>query len=73
MFSINKNLFIFLILSNFIFPQENYEVTGVSVDGNETIDDETILNTIAFTSTGWFSKYILREDPFLFNSEILKQ
>lgn len=71
MFGINKNLFIFLILSNFIFSQENYEVTGVSVEGNETIDDETILNTIAFTSTGWFSKYILREEPFLFNSEIL--
>ncbi|MGE5809963.1 MAG: POTRA domain-containing protein, partial [Ignavibacteria bacterium] len=46
-------------------------MTGVSVEGNETIDDETILNTIAFTSTGWFSKYILREEPFLFNSEIL--
>jgi outer membrane protein insertion porin family len=65
------NLLIFLILTNIIYSQENYEVTDVSVAGNKTIDTETILNAITLNSTGWFSNNILGDDPLLFSSSIL--
>lgn len=65
-------LFIFIIWSLNLYAQENYEVTGISFEGNKTITEEVLENTIALSSTGWFAKYILREEPFLFNSEILE-
>jgi outer membrane protein insertion porin family len=73
----NKFISIFCLLILFIsnyksYAQENYEVTDVSFDGNETLDTETLENTIALKSTGWFSKNILRNEAFLFSSEILK-
>lgn len=64
--------FIFIIQPLNLYAQENYEVTGISFEGNKTITEETLENTIALSSTGWFAKYILRQEPFLFNSEILE-
>ena len=77
MYKISYKIFIlliilsFVLLPGFIYPQENYEVTGISFEGNMTLDAETLSNTIVLSSTGWFSKNILRNEPVLFNSEIL--
>ena len=57
--------------TNFLYSQENYEVTGVSFEGNKSIESGTLEDAVTLSSTGWFSKNILRNEPFLFNSEIL--
>lgn len=65
------SLIVFTITSNVIYSQGEYEVTGVSFEGNETIGDGTLEDAVALSSTGWFSKNILGNDPILFNSELL--
>ena len=65
------NLLIYLFLSDLNYSQENYEVTDVSIDGNKNIETETILNIVTLSSTGWVSKNILGDEPFLFSSDIL--
>lgn len=62
---------VFIINTNFLYSQQNYEVTGVSFEGNNTIETEALTDAVTLSSTGWFSKNILRNEPFLFNSEIL--
>ena len=69
-FSLHKFV-IFLTLTGFSYAQENFELDCISIKGNQNIETDKILETLTQTTTSWFSKNILREKPFLFNSDIL--
>ena len=64
-------LLIFLTLTGLSYAQENYELTDISIKGNQNIETDIILDKLTQTTTSWFSKNILREKPFLFSSDIL--
>lgn len=78
MLRINKKIFVLLDLLIFIviqhsnYPQDNYEITGISFAGNKTIETSALENETTLRGTGWFSKNILRNEPVLFNSEIFQ-
>ena len=59
-----------LLLS--ISGQENYIVTGIDFHGNETFSPVEFNLYMSTYPTGWFSRAIMRKDPFRYSEEVFQ-
>ena len=71
--NLTKSYFLgfFLLLSNLIFAQENYEIKKINFSGNHSFSSSELLERMALFGTSNFQKKVLRKDPSLYSDEIL--
>jgi outer membrane protein insertion porin family len=55
----------------FASAQENYEIRQVSFHGNETLDDDFLLEGMAIEEVSWIEKLISKKEPSLFSKELI--
>ena len=74
-----NHVFLFLI-SFFILSfvpalskaQENYEVRKIRFRGNKTLEKDFLLDRMVIKEVSWLEKAILKEEPFLYNEELIE-
>ena len=51
--------------------QDNYEVRSVDFHGNKTLDKSFLLDGMGLTEVSWLEKVLLKEQPFLYNQDLV--
>ena len=65
---------IFLLLlsgGHQLCAQENYEVRQIDFHGNRTLEDEFLLDKMAFREVSYIEKLVTKTQPFLFSQRLL--
>lgn len=63
---------LFLVLSYKATAQENYKIRNVAFEGNETLDEEFLLERMALKEVGWLEELITDNEPVLYSQELVE-
>ncbi len=64
-------LFLFSVILNRGFAQENYEVRKIIFTGNHTLKKDYLLKRLALKEVSYLEKILTRKEPFLYNEELV--
>ena len=65
-------LLFFLLIPSFIFAQDNYDIRKIKFSGNKTFSDSDLLDNMSFKRSNIINRWIQREDPSLYSSEMME-
>lgn len=63
--------FLMLIVTKGIMAQENYEIRNVAFRGNETLDEEFLLERMSLKEVSWLEKKLTDNEPILYSEELI--
>lgn len=65
-------IFLLLILSKNVFAQENYEIRKINFIGNDSIEDDRLLDAMVMYPLSHLEKKLTKKEPSLYNKELLE-
>ena len=65
--------FFILVQTTGLYAQDNYEIRNIGFRGNNTLDEEFLLERMALKEVSWLEKVLTDKEPVLYSKELVER